>query len=140
MFGYEHTLWWTRTLKPQKMINTQMHLTMFGITLVSFHSQKSSILSLCLAPKYCCQLENVLDNTQLGFLKYQSVIRCSFSSAFRICLQIMICLSGRGLRQGLTILPSSFAVAKPGETRWRFSRQHWVSGSELDSVISSSAF
>jgi hypothetical protein len=125
MFGYEHTLWWTRTLKPPKMINAQMHLTIFGIILVSFHSLKSSILSLCLAPKYCYQLENVLDNTQIGFFfKCQSVIRCSFSSAFRICLQMLICLSGRGIRQGLTISPSSFTVAKPGETRWRFSRQH----------------
>ncbi len=66
MFEYEHTLWWTRTLKLLKMINSQMHLTMFGITLVSFHSRKSSILSLCLAPKYCYQLENVLDNTYIG--------------------------------------------------------------------------
>ncbi len=66
MFGNEHTLWWTRTLKPPNMITTQMHLTMFGITLVRFHSRKPSILSLCLAPKYCYQLENVLDNTQIG--------------------------------------------------------------------------
>jgi hypothetical protein len=37
---------------------------------------------------------------------------------------MLICLSGRGIRQGLTISPSNFAMAKPGGTRWRFSRQH----------------
>jgi hypothetical protein len=66
MFGYDHTLCWSRAIKPPKMINTQMFLTMFGITLVSFHSRKSSILSLCLAPRYYYQLENVLDNTHIG--------------------------------------------------------------------------
>jgi hypothetical protein len=42
---------------------------------------------------------------------------------------MLICLSGRGFRQALTISPSSFAVAKHGDTRWRFSRQHCVNPS-----------
>jgi hypothetical protein len=63
--GCRHTVWWTKTPKPQKMKQTQKHLTILGITLACFHSRDSSLLSLCWAPKSCYQLENVTHNTQI---------------------------------------------------------------------------
>ena len=54
----------------------------------------------------------------------ESAIRCNFSLASRICLQILICLLGRDFRRLSPLSPATFARAKVANCVGDFRRQH----------------
>lgn len=83
------------------MITDQNHLTVLGIIVACFDSRKSSFLSYVGHQIWLRHGKRATQLPNLFLFACQSVFRCSFSSAFTICLQNENCLCGRGFCKGL---------------------------------------
>jgi hypothetical protein len=65
MFGYEHTLWWTRTLKPTQMIKHSNASNNVWHHFGKFSQSKIVNPEFMFGTKILLPAENVLDNIQI---------------------------------------------------------------------------